>query len=78
MKYLTLDVKQQSINQAYNMTFDESVKETTYRLVLTDTKDCNCFITLNENESETKSIRVLIKQYQSLRNVMSQPIKLFK
>jgi hypothetical protein len=47
-------------------------------LVLTDTKDCNCFITLNENESETKSIRVLIKQYQSLRNVMSQPIKLFK
>jgi hypothetical protein len=34
---------------------------------LTDTKDCNCFITLNENESETKSIRVLIKQYQILR-----------
>jgi hypothetical protein len=34
-----------------------------------DTKDCNCFITLNENESETKSIRVLIKQYQILRNV---------
>ena len=30
---------------------------------MTDTKDCNCFITLNENESETKSIQVLIKQY---------------
>ena len=41
------------------------------KLVLTDTKDCNCFITLNENESEseTKSLRVLNKQYQILRNV---------
>jgi hypothetical protein len=36
---------------------------------LTDTKDCSCFITLNENESETKSMRVVIKQYQILRNV---------
>ena len=32
------------------------------KLVLTDTKDCNCFITLKlENESETKSIRVITK-----------------
>ena len=34
---------------------------------MTDTKYCNCFITLNEKESETKSIRDLIKQYQILR-----------
>ena len=33
-------------------------------LQVVNTKDCNCFITLNENESETKSIRLLIKQYQ--------------
>ena len=36
---------------------------------MNDTKDRNCFITLNENESETKSIQILIKQYQILRNV---------
>jgi hypothetical protein len=52
------------IMMSYIMQWKVKVKASQY-----DTKDCNCFITLNENESETKSMQVLIKQYQILRNI---------